>query len=92
MKEIFLTQEGKKEIESKISELEDLKEQTNHTLTWNEAVCMVSVYKTILQYATILSIEENFDNIISIVNMDSECKNSLEKVHYPKGVIVNVKK
>ena len=63
MKGIYLTQEGKQEIEAKIAELEQIIENNKSnrsTLTLREGL---KVYKEILSSAIILPIEESWDEL-----------------------------
>lgn len=60
MKGIYLTEEGKKEIEAKIAELEQNQKDTKTDFDWNQCVIEKNVYKTILSSATILPVEESW--------------------------------
>jgi endonuclease/exonuclease/phosphatase (EEP) superfamily protein YafD len=89
MKGIYLTEEGKQEIEAKIAELERvypefLKNQLAGTLA-NRA--LVSAYKEILSSAIILSVEESWSDM-QILNNDN-----LEyvKSKFANGVIIQPK-
>jgi midasin (ATPase involved in ribosome maturation) len=85
MEGIYLTQEGKQEIEAKIAELEkEIMDEMNvfiHTATSEE----LNVYKKILLSATILPVEESWVTI----------SDSTLALHYnqsfPKGVIIQPK-
>lgn len=85
MKGIYLTEEGKKDIEDKIAELEeDLKEESNPFI-YTDVSAELNTYKRILCYATIVPIEESWNNCD---------KNNLlfKQVQYPNGVIIKSKK
>ena len=92
MKGIYLTQEGKQELEAKIVELERvypefLKNQLAGTLA-NRA--LVSAYKEILSSATILPVEESWEDVLANTERDDcvySCKHNLEN-----GVIIQHKK
>jgi hypothetical protein len=63
MKGIFITEEGKKEIEDKIAELEeDLKEEVN-SFIYTDVSAELNTYKRILFYATILPVEESWEKL-----------------------------
>jgi hypothetical protein len=70
MKGIYLTEQGKKQLEAKITALQKIKNDTEATLEWNEAVFMINVYKEILSSATILPIEEIWDDINHVFDYD----------------------
>ena len=86
MKGIYLSEQGKKEIEAKIVEIEKLKNDTQATLEWNEAVVMINVYKKILLSATILPVEESWNK----VDEKSDYGLSSEEF-YPQGVVIQPK-
>ena len=93
MKGIYLTEEGKKEIEAKIAELEKvypefLKNQLAGTLA-NRA--LVNAYKEILSSATILTVEDNWEQITILDQIDSSGTSNLIKIQYPNGVIIKPK-
>jgi hypothetical protein len=83
MKGIYLTEQGKQEIESKIAELEeDIREEMNpfiHTATSEQ----LNVYNKILSSATILPVEKSWGNMPIGLN-ESE-------LSYPQGVIIQPK-
>jgi molecular chaperone GrpE (heat shock protein) len=92
MKGIYLTQEGKQELEAKIAELENqlqlvgnLFENIEHN--HNYLSTKLRVYKEILSSATILPVEESWDNAIDTHDVE----NAFVK-HYPNGVIIKSKK
>jgi hypothetical protein len=81
---IYLTQEGKQEIESKIAELEKLENDEffdEHLI--NDYLSQIRTYKEILSSATILPVEESWGNMPIGVN-ESE-------LSYPQGVIIQPK-
>jgi hypothetical protein len=84
MKGIYLSQEGKKAIEDRIVELEkDLKEEVNPFIRIDVSA-ELNTYKRILSSATILPVEESWNNCD---------KNNLlfRQVQYPNGVIIQSK-
>lgn len=87
MKGIYLTQEGKQEIEAKIAELEGTNihlMKPSHTLGSLEG--RISALKEILSSATILPVEESWNNISN--NTFDRANNS---EIYPQGVIIQPK-
>ena len=81
---IYLTQEGKQEIEAKIAELEGINihlMKPSHTLGSLEG--RISTLKEILSSATILPVEESWGNMPIGVN-ESE-------LSYPQGVVIQPK-
>jgi hypothetical protein len=89
MNGIYLTEQGKKEIEAKMTELEKLKNDTQATLEWNEAVVMINVYKEILSSATILPVYSNWDDVERFPP-DNESQ-SLKTLELKNGVIIQPK-
>ena len=80
MKGIFLTEEAKQEIEAKIVKLEKNKYKN---LRMN-----IYVYKEILLSATILPVEESW-NQFNMSNNSLTLQN--KKIWYPNGVIIQPK-
>jgi hypothetical protein len=81
MKGIYLTEEGKKDIQSKIDELK--KYSKTHKSDSVDVYYSLKIYKEILSSATILPVEESWKNI------ETKNKTFLTKqVEYPKGVII----
>jgi hypothetical protein len=95
MKGIYLTAEGKQEIEAKIKELDRLKREPDAILTFNEYQRIIDVYKEILQSATILPVEESWYNVIENVENDSQSlvlqTPFIMKSLYEQGVIIQPK-
>lgn len=102
MKGIYLTQEGKQEIEAKIAELElisanDLLENLERDLAEGN----IEAYKKILKSATILPVEETWINVSTnaVKRMIEDFTNKVDKkegstlfdVLYPQGVIIQPK-
>jgi hypothetical protein len=89
MKGIYLTEDGKKEIEAKIAELKDIIEKYKECKNWMwlDTVGQLEVYKEILASATILSVEESWSDM-QILNNDN-----LEyvKSKFANGVIIQPK-
>jgi hypothetical protein len=79
MKGIYLTEESKKEIEAKIA----LYEFCN---LLPHQVGELKIFKEILASATILPVEESWDNAIDTHDVE----NAFMK-HYPNGVIIKSK-
>jgi hypothetical protein len=83
MKGIYLTEEGQKEIEAKITELENKLNLSNHfpMALSGKILCL----KEILSSATILPIEESWDKLFP-------CSwNSINKQEIKNGVIIKPK-
>jgi hypothetical protein len=82
MKGIYLTQEGKQEIEAKIAELEKLTKGRPREFVYKQ-VLQLDIYKEILSSATILPVEESWNNLSN---------NTLDRANnseiYPQGVII----
>ena len=86
MKGLYLTEEGKKAIEDEIAELEeDLKEASNR-LICIDISAELNTYKRILCYATILPVEEDWDDCMRLA-LKREENNGME-ILYPNGVII----
>lgn len=84
MKGIYLTQEGKQEIEAKI----EILEKSN---AWDEIensmiFTQCELYKDILSSATILPVEESWTNVL----MKSVTNGNIIDL-YPQGVIIQPK-
>jgi hypothetical protein len=84
MKGIYLTEEGKKEIEAKIAELE--KEYPIDK--WEEGKNQGRIYmlKEILESATILPVEESWEDVLI-----ETLATSNYNISYPSGVIIQPK-
>jgi hypothetical protein len=78
MKGIYLTQEGKQEIEAKIAELENYTYATQNIWVEGQNSGMLKILEQILSSATILPVEE-------VWNRPSTNKK------YPNGVIIQPK-
>jgi hypothetical protein len=86
MNGIYLTPEGKQEIEAKIAELEKLENDEffdEHLI--NDYLSQIRTYKEILSSATILPVEESWDNV------HEEDVANWSTLHYPQGVIIQPK-
>jgi len=82
MKEIYLTEQSKKELESKIDELE---KTYREYASWEEKYGELNTLKYILLSATILPIEESWDDVpLSFWHKGAENI-------YPKGLIIKPK-
>jgi len=86
MKGIYLTEQGKQEIQAKIDELEESKKLTNGDFDWNEIVVEKNVYIRILQSATILPVELKWED----VEQQSDNFYRLNE-YYRQGVIIHPK-
>jgi hypothetical protein len=84
MKGIYLTQEGKQELEAKIAERRKYSPIETED-DWYENG-ELNVYKEILESATILPVEDSWDNAIDTHDVE----NAFVK-HYPNGVIIKSK-
>ena len=83
MKGIYLTEEGKKELEAKIVELEKLAlDEDKPSFRMGQKVILLEI----LSSATILPVEESWDNTIDTHDVE----NAFIK-HYPNGVIIQSK-
>jgi hypothetical protein len=92
MKGIYLTEEGKQEIEAKIAELQHLSkiESSAASLLVESDI---ATYKQILSSATILPVEESWK---SMIEGDDDYEHYIENVvcfptSYPNGVIIQPK-
>jgi hypothetical protein len=83
MNGIFLTQEGKQEIEAKIAELKDYTYATQNIWIEGQNSGVLKTLEEILSSVTILPVEESWGNMPIGVN-ESE-------LSYPQGVIIHSK-
>lgn len=91
MKGIYLTEEGKQEIENKIAKLEQEIEEAvslNHRIKAFDKINEIAVYNKILSYSTILPIEEDWYHVHFVLDEVGEQLNK----EYPNGVIINLPK
>jgi hypothetical protein len=101
MKGIYITEEGKKEIEAKIVETRiihlELEKVEKHirdkSWEWNYLTNSANkkLYQEILSSATILPVEDNWDVIRLLDVIDSSGTGNLTKAKYPNGVIIKPK-
>ena len=85
MKGIYLTEEGKKEIEAKIDELEYIFQQTGERFDSRDSGTY-HLLKEILSSATILPVEDSYEvDNVTIIEKRWMFKN------YPNGVIIQPK-
>jgi hypothetical protein len=101
MKGIYLTEEGKKEIEDKIAELEfktemipdvDNRTKSRNPMNLHNLYCgELTSYKEILSSATILPVRYNWEQITILDQIDSSGTSNLIKIQYPNGVIIKPK-
>ena len=100
MKGIYLTQEGKEEIEAKIRELENQLQLVGNLfedIELNHSCLSIKLraYKEILSSATVLPVEESWYNVIE--NVESESQSLIlqtpfiMKSLYEHGVIIQPK-
>jgi len=86
MKGIYLTEKAKKEIEAKIIKLEKSNGSDDFEVGMIFATC--ETYKQILSLATILPVEDNWDEIRLLDGYDSSGTGNLTKAKYPNGVVI----
>jgi hypothetical protein len=96
MKGIYLTEEGKKEIEAKIAELEKPAPHWDGIYVSERAEERIELYEEILESATILPVEEDWSivgnkSIKSLIDDQVEEGKGIFEVHYPNGVIIQPK-
>jgi|LakMenE18May11ns_1017448.scaffolds.fasta_scaffold9206326_1 hypothetical protein len=84
MNGIYLTQEGKQEIEAKIAELEDYTYATQDIHLEGSIQGHIYALKEILSLATILPVEESWESVSDYIT-------SIEQSYYPNGVIIQPK-
>jgi hypothetical protein len=102
MKGIYLTEEGKQEIEAKIAELETYQHTIDDIENCSDEDCFyigersgeILKLKEILSSATILPVEESWE---SMVEGDDDYEHYIENIvcfpsSYPNGVIIEPKK
>jgi hypothetical protein len=85
---IYLTQEGKKEIEAKIAELENYSYATQNIWIEGQNSGILKTLEEILASAIILPIEESW-NEFNMSNNSLTLEN--KKIWYPQGVIIQPK-
>jgi hypothetical protein len=83
MKGIYLTEEGKKEIEAIITNLKKPAPHYDGIYVSEKADARIELYEEIISYATILPVEESWENI-------DENTHTIPKI-YPNGVIIQPK-
>jgi len=87
MKGIYLTPEGKAELEAKVAELEH-KNSVIGGITYKE---ILNLYKKILSSATILPVEESWErleeNLLEGLHEHTKLQNVIH-IDYPQGVII----
>ena len=86
MKGIYLTQEGKEEIEANIAQLEEYKDsdECNDPRDWSFVLGKQATLEEILSSATILPVEESWYELnISAVQPEQKLDGK-----YPSGVII----
>jgi len=89
MKGIYLTPEAKQEIEAKIAELEikrDEAAKNDDEVYANSCIGQIFAYYEILSSATILPVEESWQNIAHSTTV------SFYEFDFPQGVIIQPKK
>jgi len=86
MNGIYLTEQGKEEIEAKIAELENETHGSDAYNLYKSGV--LSVFTLILKSATILPVEESWEQ--SIFELPFYIKQQLEN-NFPNGVIIQPK-
>jgi len=95
MNGIYLTQEGKQEIEAKIAELENYTYATQNIRIEGQNSGMLEILEDILSSATILPVEESFytvENKLKYHCGRTGCsKDGATLREYPNGVIIQPK-
>ena len=86
MKGVYLSEEGKKAIEDKIDELD---KKWKGKVGYNMVLYQIDLLKEILSSATILPVEESWDDAM-IQALTHEQNNGME-VLYPNGLIIQPK-
>jgi hypothetical protein len=84
MKGIYLTEEGKKDIEDKIAELENYTYATQNIWIEGQNSGMLKILEEIVSSATILPVEESWEGV-------SRDMSPIDEVFYPNGVIIQPK-
>jgi len=84
MNGIYLTQEGKQEIEAKIAELENYTYATQNIRIEGQNSGMLEILEDILSSAIILPVEESWESVSDYIT-------SIEQSYYPNGVIIQPK-
>ena len=87
MKGIYLTEQGKQELEAKIAELElneKIHEKNGFIMGANMNHGFVDALKEILSSATILPVEKSWESVSDYIT-------SIEQSYYPNGVIIHSK-
>jgi hypothetical protein len=89
----FITEETKQEIEAKIAELEKEYNSTGETsLLRIEIQTEIDTLKSILSSATILPVEESWEDVLHSTKKHKEYDYSgALKIDYPQGVIIQPK-
>jgi hypothetical protein len=85
---IFLTQEGKQEIEAKIAELEKFTKGRPREFVYKQ-VLQLEIYKEILSSATILPVYSNWEDV-ELYPPDNESQN-VKTLELKNGVIIQPK-
>ena len=85
MKGIYLTQEGKEELEAKIAELDECIEDLKDEIMKDYFIGKKTLLEEILSSATILPVEENWTNVKDMLDI-----NTLP-ISYKQGVIIQPK-
>ena len=88
MNGIYLTQEGKQQIKDKISEIES---RFSRPINAYRVHGELKVYKEILDNATILPVEDSWDDIQNSVVSRKQLPFSYTEEYYPNGVIIQPK-
>jgi hypothetical protein len=86
MKGIYITEEGKKELEVKIAELEILKEDCEDCI-WREYNSSQVTYQEILSSAIVLPVEKSWIEVCS----DYDDTSDFFKKCYPNGLVIQPK-
>jgi transcription elongation GreA/GreB family factor len=84
MKGIYLTQEGKQQIEAEIAELEIIRKESSSDNN-DYYLGRIKELKEILESATILPVEESWDDVYDMLRINTF------PIDYKNGVIINKK-
>jgi|694.fasta_scaffold00478_122 hypothetical protein len=81
MKGIYLTEEGKKEIEDRITRLESINMYSSSINQIHQNELINAVYKEILKVSTIIPVVSDWESV-------SNSMTEYEKSYFPNGLII----
>ena len=90
---IYLSEEGKKEIEEKLSVLNKLKSEPRAIYSFPEYVKLLNTLIEILSSTIILSEKPNYTSVEDIITEEhgSVIRTNYLFANYPNGIIINLK-